>query len=210
MNLPPNDEQERNLRRLSIGTLVMLFVATAFITWWLYQGAGFFHDEMSYGSAYGPRKGPRVPLPAGTVPRDRMGFDNADLGEPALVVTPSAAIGAKLYRDECVFCHAAGGRGDTPVGLEYDPRPPDLNLVVAQRSDAELFQAISDGMVTPEIDTFPPVGARWHAFRLYLDEADRRQLVAYLRLEFGRGHRPAPPPATTISRAPTMKAGGRR
>lgn len=189
--------QERNLRRLSFWTLLTLFVSVGFICWWLYQGVGFFKDEMSFSSAFGPRKGPRVPLPPGTVPRDGMGYDRAQLNEPALSVRYDSGLGAKLYHDNCEFCHAASGRGDVPAGIEYDPQPPQLTRLVPQRSDAQLFAAISDGMTTPEIDVSPPLGPRWHQFALYLNEADRRQLVDYLRATFGTG-RELGAPATTV------------
>lgn len=199
MNKRADNEQERNLKRLGFVTLLTLFVAVAFVSWWLYEGVGFFKDEMSFSSAFGPRKGPRVPLPAYTVPRDGMGYDRAQLDEPPLTVTYSQPAGYKLYHDNCGFCHAASGRGDTAVGIEYDPRPPDLNQVVPQRSDAQLFDAISDGMSTPSIATSPPIGPRWHEFSLYLNERDRRQLVLYLRHEYGQGRTPPQPPATTIA-----------
>ncbi|MGH9476263.1 MAG: c-type cytochrome [Terriglobales bacterium] len=193
-----DDPQERNLRRIGWTTLVVLAIVGMFVCWWLYEGVGYFKDEMSFNFAYGPRKAPRIPLPAGTVPRDGMGYDNADFGLPPMAVKYSPALGAKFYHDQCGFCHAAGGRGDAPAGLEYTPRPPDLNRLVPQRTDAQLFTAISDGMTSPEVATSPPLGPRWHEFRLYLSEAQRRQLVDYLRQHFGQG-RPEPPPATTIA-----------
>lgn len=189
--------QEDNLQRLGFWTLVILFVSVTFVCWWLYQGVGYFKDEMSFSSAFGPRKGPRVPLPAGTVPRDGMGYDRAQLGRPPLAVVYDPALAAKLYRDNCTFCHAASGRGDTAPGMEYDPSPPDLTAVVPRRTDAELFAAVSAGMATPSIATTPPLGPRWHEFSLYLDEAYRRQLVDYLRARFGGGRELAPP-ATTV------------
>lgn len=195
----PGDEQERNLRLLGRSTLIVTLVALGFVCWWLYQGVGFFKDEMSFSSAYGPRKVPRVPLPAGTVPRDGMGYDRAQLGLAPLAVTYNPALGHKLYHDNCGFCHAATGRGDVPAGMEYDPRPPDLNAVVPERTDQQLFDAISNGMTTPEIATSPPLGPRWHEFRLYLDEAYRRQLVDYLRATFGAGRAPTTPGATEIT-----------
>ncbi|MGH9393808.1 MAG: c-type cytochrome [Terriglobales bacterium] len=196
----PDDPQERNLRRLAAISLSALFVFVAFTCWWLYQGVGYFKDEMSFSSAFGPRKGPRVPLAAGSVPRDGMGYDRAQLGQAPLAVRYAPALAAALYHDQCEFCHAASGRGDAPVGIEYDPRPPDLNLVVTQRSDAQLFAAISQGRATPEIATSPPLGPRWHQFSLYLDEADRRQLVFFLRRSFGPGSANAQAaPATTVA-----------
>ena len=194
----PMTEQERNLRRLSRALLLGLIVAGGFVCWWLYEGVGYFKDEMSFSSAMGPRKGPRLPLPPGTVPRDGMGYDRAQLGEAAREAAYVPAEGAKLYHDQCGFCHAASGLGDTAVGMEYDPPPPDLNQVVPRRSDTALYASISDGMATPEVNTEPPVGPRWHAFRLYLAEADRRTLVQYLRQTFGGGRAPTGPRATEI------------
>jgi mono/diheme cytochrome c family protein len=172
-----DEKQEYNLKRLGVTTLLLLFVAVSFVCWWLYTGVGFFEDEMSVASSFGPRKGPRVPLPAGTVPRDGMGYDN--LASPAAFHLDPAQ-GARLFHDQCGFCHTT----DSPVATEYNPQPPNLALVVPQRTDAQLFAAISDGMATPEVNTNPPIGPRWHAFRLYLDASDRRQLVAYLRQEY--------------------------
>lgn len=192
------DPQEQNLRRIGWTTLVVLAISVGFVCWWLYQGVGFFKDEMSFNYAYGPRKAPRIPLPAGTVPRDGLGYDNVDFGLPPLQVHYSPALGAKLYHDQCEFCHAASGRGDAPAGLEYNPRPPDLNALVPKQTDAQLFAAISGGMVTHTgMATSPPLGPRWHEFRLYLSEAQRDQLVGYLRRRFGSGL-PEAPPATTI------------
>ncbi|MGH9479312.1 MAG: c-type cytochrome, partial [Terriglobales bacterium] len=116
-----------------------------------------------------------------------------------LTVAYNAALGRKLYHDNCSFCHAPSGRGDVPAGIEYDPRPPDLNALVPHRSDQELFAAISNGMTTPEVATSPPLGPRWHEFKLYLDEAYRRQLVAYLRATYGSGREPTTPRATEIA-----------
>lgn len=193
-----DDPQEQHLRQMGWTTLVVLAIAAMFVCWWLYQGVGFFKDEMSFNYAYGPRKAPRIPLPAGTVPRDGMGYDNSDFGLPPLRVTFSPALGAKLYHDQCAFCHAASGRGDAPAGIEYNPAPPDLNQILPRRSDAQLFAAISDGMVTNTgVATTPKLGPRWHAFRLYLSEAQRDQLVDYLRQRYGSGI-PEAPPATTI------------
>ncbi len=193
-----DDPQEQHLRQIGWTTLVALAIAAVFGCWWLYQGVGFFKDEMSFNYAYGPRKAPRIPLPAGTVPRDGMGYDNVDFGLPPLRVTYAPALGAKLYHDQCEFCHAASGRGDAPAGLEYNPAPPNLNQLVPQRTNAQLFAAISNGMVTNSgMATTPSLGPRWHEFRLYLSEAQRDQLVGYVRQRYGSGI-PEAPSATTI------------
>lgn len=202
-------EQERNLRRLGATVLVSLLVGVGFICWWLYEGPGYFQNEMSYSWSYGPRKGPRVPLPAGTVPRDGAGYDALESTTPLLIgpataaamIAPdgvghperkslephAAALGAALYANECGFCHGADGRGNTYVGEEYTPRPPDLHAALARLNDAAALSAISDGMTTPEIDTTPAIGPDWHAFRLYLDLAERQSILAYLRTAFPPG-----------------------
>ncbi len=192
--------QQSHLRLLKWLTLVMFFSGLTFVSWWLYEGVGYFRDEMYTQDNFGPLHGPRLALPDGTVPFQGQGYDWRLLHlrpRPPLRVDP--ALGARLYHDNCSFCHGVDGRGDAPVGLEYDPAPPDLNLSVARSSPARLFRAISDGMPSaPAIDVEPDPGANWHAYRLYLDESQRRQILAYLEAHFGPGKNPGAPVSTTV------------
>ena len=196
-------DQERNLTILTRTAWWGILVTVAFASWWLYQGVGFFKDEMSFQDVFGARRGPHLPLPAGTVASDGYGFDPAQLLPPGAPLPPppppDVALGRRLYHDNCSFCHAMSGRGDAPVGLEYDPRPGDLNRSVPRLNDRTLFDQISDGIPAgPGIDTSPPLTSEWHAFRFYLDADERWQIVNFLRAGFGRARAATPPGATTI------------
>jgi mono/diheme cytochrome c family protein len=83
------------------------------------------------------------------------------------------ALGEQLYQDNCAECHGAGGQGDGPGAVAYaEPLPDfsDLELMAA-RSNAALYQAISDGI--------PSRGMP--AFADRLAEEERWALADYLR-----------------------------
>lgn len=198
-------EQERNLTILTRAALWIIVPLVAFGSWWLYQGLGFFKDEMSFQDVYGARRGPHIPLPEGVVSAQGFGFSPRQLLAAGATAPPLPApelrYGRQLYHDKCQFCHAASGRGDAPVGLEYDPSPPHLHQVIPGMTNAQIFDKISNGTGMDQvrsINTYPPIGDNWHAYRLYLSASDRWQLTYFLRAEFGSGQPPSLPPATTI------------
>lgn len=201
--------QEQNLRLVKWLTIVSFFIGLMFTSWWLYEGAGYFRDEMATQDNYGPRHGPRLALPDGTVPYFGAGYDWREIHlRPRPQLKINLALGEKLYNDNCVFCHAADGRGDAPVGMEYDPAPPDLRAALRQ-TPRQLFRAISDGMSSaPAIDSEPDPGPDWHAYRLYLSENQRRQILAYLESRFGPGAKPAAISAATTIRRPCHDIAG--
>ncbi len=57
------------------------------------------------------------------------------------------AAGLRHFADHCAGCHANDGSGDTPLGRNLYPKPPDLRLPDTQRlSDGELFSIIENGV----------------------------------------------------------------
>ncbi len=197
-------DQERNLTILTRAVMWVMIPLVAFACWWLYQGLGFFKDEMSFQDVYGARRGPHIPLPEGVVSAHGFGFSPRQLlaagQDPPPLPRPNLPYGRQLYHDNCQFCHAASGRGDAPVGLEYDPAPPHLHRVIPAMTNARIFDQISNGTGMDQvrsINTYPPIGDNWHAYRLYLSAADRWQLTYFLRAQFGSGQ-PSLPPATSI------------
>jgi mono/diheme cytochrome c family protein len=95
-----------------------------------------------------------------------------DLRNPTAPSAEAIARGRATFREECVSCHGARGRGDGPAGLALDPRPADLVLHVPQHTDGELFYMISRGM--------PP--SAMPAWREKLSADERWELVHYLRV----------------------------
>lgn len=90
---------------------------------------------------------------------------------PALAL-PGALHGqsevAKLYKTNCVLCHAADGSGSTPSGKALGAK--DLASSEAQKkSDAELTEVIAKGK------------GKMPAFRAKLKPDDIKQLVVYIR-----------------------------
>lgn len=51
------------------------------------------------------------------------------------------------WADHCAFCHANNGSGDTEVGRNLYPKPPDMRKAPTQAlSDGELYFAINNGI----------------------------------------------------------------
>lgn len=80
--------------------------------------------------------------------------------------------GARLYQANCVSCHGIEGAGDGPQASGLSSPPPDFTdqEFMAQRSEADFFQAVSSG-ITPAM---PGYADR-------LSDAERWALAAYLR-----------------------------
>ncbi len=80
--------------------------------------------------------------------------------------------GRAYYAQLCVACHGAGGRGNGVWAYRVTPRPVDLTSARVQgRSDAFLFDVISDGLI----------GTPMKGLKDRLSEIQRRQIVKYLR-----------------------------
>jgi mono/diheme cytochrome c family protein len=51
------------------------------------------------------------------------------------------------FADHCAICHANDGGGDTPIGRNLYPKPPDLRQEDTQKlADGELFWIIENGV----------------------------------------------------------------
>jgi mono/diheme cytochrome c family protein len=65
-----------------------------------------------------------------------------------LPLTPAAlADGRAHFADHCADCHANDGSGQTEMGQNLYPKPPDMRSSATQRlSDGELFAIIKNGV----------------------------------------------------------------
>jgi mono/diheme cytochrome c family protein len=93
----------------------------------------------------------------------------------ALTLSSSSQIlsqGEALYQANCVNCHGEMGQGDGVEAASLEVQPPDFTdqELMASRSDADLFQAISAG-AAPAMP----------AYEGQLSEDERWALAAYLR-----------------------------
>lgn len=80
--------------------------------------------------------------------------------------------GEQLYRENCARCHGESGKGDGPDASALSKPVTDLTdqSLMAQKSAADFFQAISQG-ISPDMP----------AFAEKLSEDERWALAAYLR-----------------------------
>jgi len=90
--------------------------------------------------------------------------------------------GGRIYRDNCLACHGAQGRGDGDAGLDLVPSPALLSRMMGVQGtvDEYLLWTISEG--GKPFDTEMP------AFKDRLSEDQIWQVIAYMRAGF--------PPAT--------------
>ena len=90
-------------------------------------------------------------------------------------VAPS---GGELYIAHCAACHGSGGKGDGRAACDFPTRPADLtDSSIADETDTQLLRRLSHPpKPMPSYDTL-------------LDDAERREIVRYLRTLSSRGMR---------------------
>ncbi|MBI4498507.1 MAG: copper resistance protein CopC [Chloroflexi bacterium] len=94
------------------------------------------------------------------------------VGNPYPADERSLTIGAQVYRQHCLACHGAQGRGDGPAAAGLRPRPADFAVHLrAGHTEADLFDWISNGVP----------GTAMPAFGDRLSEEERWHVLNYLR-----------------------------
>ena len=89
--------------------------------------------------------------------------------------TPENLRDARLhFADHCAICHANDGSGDTLIGRNLYPKPPDLRREETQKlADGELFWIIENGV---RFTGMPAFGGGGHG-----SEEDSWKLVRFIR-----------------------------
>ncbi len=78
--------------------------------------------------------------------------------------------GKKLFKNQCVVCHGALGKGDGVAGMGLTPKPSNLTSEKVQsQTDGALFWKITNG------------NAPMASYKDILSEEQRWQLVSYIR-----------------------------
>lgn len=78
--------------------------------------------------------------------------------------------GKAVYRENCLSCHGASGKGDGPKSAELEPKPRDLSSPeVAGQSDGALYWKIAEGR------------RPMPSFRKLLSDDDRWHVINYVR-----------------------------
>lgn len=99
----------------------------------------------------------------------------------------------RIYQQNCAACHGPDGKAGTEIAALLDPRPSDLAAPATQgRSDDEIYAAITHGLT----------GRGMPAYRQRLGDAERRELVAYVRQLPKAAAAAAPPVARAAAPAP--------
>jgi cytochrome c oxidase cbb3-type subunit 3 len=85
------------------------------------------------------------------------------------------ARGAKLFLDNCAFCHGGDGTGKNWIGSFLEPHPRDLTGPAMQAMNrSRLKQVIRDGLPNTSMPAWKEV----------LSDADIKALIAYIHRAF--------------------------
>jgi mono/diheme cytochrome c family protein len=92
------------------------------------------------------------------------------------------------FADHCSICHANDGSGDTMMGRNLYPKPPDLRLDQTQKlADGELFWIIENGVRFTGMPAFGgAAGSEEDSWKLVRFIRHLPQLTAQERLEMDR------------------------
>ena len=84
----------------------------------------------------------------------------------------SISKGQVVYQRYCLFCHGEKGEGDGQNAFSLSKRPADLNNIVPERNDEQLFAIIKHGGILSSI---------MPSFENTLSELQIKQLIMYLK-----------------------------
>lgn len=91
---------------------------------------------------------------------------------PYPATTENLEAGREHFADHCATCHANDGSGETEMGPNFYPKPPDMRLAETQNlTDGEIFYIIDNGV---RLSGMPGWGGSH-------DAADTWKLVLFIR-----------------------------
>jgi len=75
--------------------------------------------------------------------------------------------GMEHFADHCAICHANNGNGDTSIGSNMYPKPPDMRIETQKLTDGEIFYTIQNGVRLTGMPAFGEPGSSddistWH------------------------------------------------
>jgi mono/diheme cytochrome c family protein len=136
-----------NLRRWAL-VLILLFVPTLVGLLLVYGIITLpIPSQMVDQASIGYSQGPRLAIPAGSVPYQGLALI---AGQPATqpLASTEASIqnGKALFGIYCALCHGDDGTGHGPVGVYFNPNPADLTGDGVQNlSQEDIFVIITQG-----------------------------------------------------------------
>jgi len=97
-----------------------------------------------------------------------------EMTNPVAVNTEVLVEARAHFADHCASCHANDGSGDTPIGRNLYPKPPDMRKSETQSlSDGELFYIIHNGIRLTGMPAWGPDDP--------VHDADSWKLVHFIR-----------------------------
>lgn len=123
-------------RKLILGFLLVL-LALAVYGWSLIRRGFSARDNPSALETYIARGVRRLSIPA-----------SAKQAKAAFTSTPEILAEARAhFADHCAICHGNDGSGQTTIGQNLYPKPPDMRLAQTQNlSDGEIYYIIHNGI----------------------------------------------------------------
>jgi mono/diheme cytochrome c family protein len=153
---------------MSRGNVILLMVVIA-IALILLTAASILHDGLSSRATPGKmetmmaRKARHMAIPEGARKRQN----------PIADTTENLRDARLHFADHCAICHSNDGSGDTMIGRNLYPKPPDLRAEETQKlADGELFWIIENGV---RFTGMPAFGG------MHGSEDDSWKLVRFIR-----------------------------
>jgi mono/diheme cytochrome c family protein len=120
-----------------IATLVAFAVGLSYLGVAIARHGFSAREKPSWLETVLARQARRIATPAGA----------KELKNPYPVTADSLAAARAHWVDHCASCHGLDGSGDTLLGRNLYPKPPDMrDPTVQQLSDGELFTIIQNGV----------------------------------------------------------------
>ncbi|HWW18954.1 MAG TPA: cytochrome c [Candidatus Saccharimonadales bacterium] len=168
---------------MSRGKVIFLVIVVA-IALMAVAAASVLHDGLSSRA----RPSGLETMMARNARRMAMPASAGKLQNPA-TNTPENLRDARLhFADHCAICHANDGSGDTMMGHNLYPKPPDLRLEQTQKLvDGEIFWIIENGVRFTGMPAFGGAhGSEEDSWKLVRFIRHLPQLTAEERLEMER------------------------
>ncbi len=125
------------IRRVD-GVLILIAVAA---------GALFAWSLMSHGFSARAKPSRIETFVARTARKMALPSNYRHLKNPLEASPENIRAGMEHFADHCAMCHANDGSGDTLLGKNMYPKPPDMRETVTQRkTDGELYYTIQNGV----------------------------------------------------------------
>lgn len=90
-----------------------------------------------------------------------------NMGNPVPLSPEVIRKGMEHFADHCAICHANNGNGDTSIGGNMYPKPPNMRIETQKLTDGEIYYTIQNGVRLTGMPAFGEPGrsddiSTWH------------------------------------------------